>query len=73
MSEVCAHRKYIGEKGKRAGHKFLRLFFHLVCGGFESLMTHGKLNCWDKDCLVKAAPFQWQLPIPWLASLEQQD
>lgn len=58
MCEASAHRKYIEEKGKREGHKFLRLFFHLVCGVFEGVRTHSKLSCWDKDCLVKAAPFQ---------------
>lgn len=34
MSVMAGHRKYIEEEEKRAGHKFLRLFFHLVCGAF---------------------------------------
>lgn len=39
----------------------------------DSFVTHSKLNFWDRDCLAKASPFQWQLLIPWLSTLEQQD
>lgn len=46
MAGVVGHRNYPEEEGKGKGHKFLRLFCDLVL--FAGLVTHSKLNCWDR-------------------------
>lgn len=61
------------KRGKEQATSFPGFSFIWDVVLFEGFMKHSKLNCWDKYCLVKVAPFQWQLPIPWLSSLQQKD